>query len=77
MNPRLKVVKTTKILPLMEYDEEKTIHLTSIILETETIYTPLYLYTSNYQEYYLIQDSSILEASAVPRPYSLLSVPHY
>ena len=64
MNPKLKVVKTTKILPLMEYDEEKTIHLTNIILETETICTPLYLYTSNYQEYYLIQDSSILEASA-------------
>lgn len=63
MTPRFNVVRTNRIYPLMDFEEEKVLYLIETITETETISAPLPLLKIGRNEYLLLQDSAMLEAA--------------
>ncbi len=60
---RLKIVPTSNIIPLMDFEEEKVLLVSDLIQETENISRPLSLVQIEGCRYLLLDDSSILEAA--------------
>ncbi len=63
MTPRFKIVPLSRIVPVMRFNEEKTMHLKDLMESSGVINSPLQLFSIPRGRWLLIQETSILEAA--------------